>query len=145
MKRVSVYCRNNGWYISSMSQTTAGVWIGTPPHLKILSDDSADLGSAVVTALEASRQSVAHPIKWDKTLFDPMLSLAGVASWKEFVTSAARVAVAVDQEMIAIEPFENSGPNDGYTPLPHKNLQLPMDSTPEAIGEAVKQAIRLCE
>lgn len=144
MKRANVYRRDGAWYINAMSQTTAGVWIGTDPHLKESSDESAVLGQAILAALKGSTQSLPHPTKWGN-VFKPVLELAGVKTWNQFMLTATCVSIGANDSRITIEPSSNAGPQTGYTPLPDKKFQIPRHSTAKDIGDAVKQAITLCE
>jgi CDI immunity protein len=134
------------WYISAASQTTTGIWIGNEPQFKLpVALTSESLGLAIEKALDASGKVIPHPAEWTKEIYQPMLDLAGVESWRKFAAGTASLLVTADETSITIEPCKNDGPKDGYSFLPHKNFSIPLDSTAEAIGNAVMQGITLCE
>lgn len=145
MKSAIVYCRADAWYVGAMSQTTTGLWIGTPPDIKV-SHDAGDgrLGQAVIDCLKASQQSIPHPTEWDNSS-EPMLKLANVRSWTEFMRSASNVSVDADESSITIEPTRQMEVGSGYAPLPDKSIRIPLDSSGAIIGQAVRKAIAQCQ
>jgi hypothetical protein len=145
MKSASVYRRADGWYLSAMSRSTVGLWMATSPFGRLSTEERLTVvGEAVLRALQASQQDLAHPTRFDQ-VFEPMLALAGVTSWAKFMRGASNVSVDDDGEWLNLEPSRNQGPRDGYTPLLERTFRIAHDSTPEAIGQAVQQAIARCE
>src|SRR5260221_2028914 len=109
MKSATVYKRSDGWYFHSDSQTTAGVWIATPPFLKrSATESSMALGEAALVALNASCASVPHPIQWDG-IFQPMFDLANVREWGQFTADAKCLGLEADGEWLTINPMLNEG------------------------------------
>jgi hypothetical protein len=146
MKSAVVYRRDDGWYVHSSSKTMVGIWMAGEPYIRLSTEDShAALANAIQCALQASRENIPHPARFDSN-FKDMLRLAGVKSWAEFMRGARSVDVDDDGLSFTFEPTHNQGPRIGYyAPLIEKTLSIPRNSAPEEIADAVQRAIALCE
>ena len=124
-KSAAAYRRKNALLLHAESQTTAGVWIASPPFEKLDSgEDVVAIGQTIIKMLEASEASVPHPTKWDE-LFQPMLDLAGdVKSWTTFCKGACCVSVDLDDGKLTISPNKNAGAAEGFTPLRRRCIYL---------------------
>jgi hypothetical protein len=75
--------------VHSQSKTTAGVWILTEPVIQV-AKTSVEIGRAGRACLDASIRDVPHPATF-KNLFDPVLVIAGVTTFRSFLKSAHSV------------------------------------------------------
>jgi hypothetical protein len=146
MKCATAYKRSDGWYFQSDSQTTVGVWMATPPFLKLsTAASSTALGEAALTVLNASCNSVPHPNQdqWDE-VFQPMLELANVRSERQFERGTKCLGLDTEGEWLTIEPMINEGPTKGFSRISAKAVRLTLESSPRDIGEALQQAALSC-
>jgi len=146
MKSATVYKRKDSWYFHSSSQTTVGVWIASPPFLKLSdTNPSTTLGEAALTVLNASCSSVPHPNQdqWDE-IFQPMLELANVRSERQFERGTKCLGLDTEGEWLTIEPMINEGPTKGFSRISAKAVRLTLESSPRDIGEALQQAALSC-
>ena len=138
MKSATLYLRSARFLIHCSSQTTNGVWVLTRPCIALdggVSD--SEVGAAALSALQASRRGVPHPRQdqW-RGLFEPMLELAGVKSWKAFVTGAACLDLALEGETVTLTPMRNLGAANGFEPDASRSTTAKAE--PEALGRAVR-------
>jgi hypothetical protein len=144
-RQISVYARHDGWYINAMSQTTTGLYISTPPYLREYANISSQgLGEAALLALSKCQFGVPHPTEWDH-LLQPILDLAGVRTWTQFMRDVPSIDADYDEEEFVFRPTKNYGPKQEYGEATAKPIRIPKDSSPELIGEMMRAAIALCE
>ena len=145
MRRSGLYRRADGYYyICAESQTTAGLWMGVRPFLKLGVDEpAARLGEAVCEALAASRTGIPHPTDWD-AVEDPTLAMAGVKSVAKFAQGAKSVSVEDENGTLTIVPYKKMSPKGDFEEL-KSVVTVRNDVTPAAIGEAVVKAFEMCE
>lgn len=144
-KSATVYKKTHGWYLHSSSQTTDGVWISSSPYLRLPADSTlVTLGEAAIQVVEASTSPVEHPTDWSG-LFAPMLELAGAQSWRAFKNGAKCCGLEYEGNRLSITPHRSLGPNQGFEPVLHQTVVLPVDSTPEQIGAALERAFLACD
>jgi hypothetical protein len=146
MKRASAYKRRDGWYIHADSTTEVGIWMATPPYIKLDSDASLEaVGRAVLDALAASQQGVPHPpFNELDDKFDPKLKLAGVKTWATFAKRTLCVGITSDSQWLTVEPWENKGAKDGFVQMHGLEMRIPARSPPAQIGAAIEKAFTLC-
>jgi hypothetical protein len=115
-RKATVYMRRQQFLIHALSKTTDGVWILSEPcsALAIECDDRG-LGTAIRRTLEGSLPEVPHPSSWNK-VFEPMLRLAGVKTWKAFATGSACIQIETDGNQVVLIPQTNRGPKEGFEP-----------------------------
>ena len=139
------YKRPDGFYFSSSSLTTDGVWLASPPYLKLPLDCApAALGDAVIQVIQASRTTprVPHPDNWDEFERDcPLLQLAGVPSWNAFEKNAKSCGLQSDGEGIQMSPQRSAGRNQGFVGIPDAEVDVPLAATPEEIGATLARAL----
>ncbi|MFO0907107.1 MAG: contact-dependent growth inhibition system immunity protein [Isosphaeraceae bacterium] len=144
-KQAVAYSKDQVYYIHASSRTTAGMWIATPPFLKVAADgDVKALGDAILQALNASTDPVPQPTNWSG-LIAPLLELAGVKSWGTFMRRAKCLEVGMDGEKLRLTPNRNLGSKEGFEASPSKAVELPVTSSPEQVGTAVEEAMNRCE
>lgn len=140
MKHVSVNRRGERFIVYPTSRTVHGVWIASDPCVAIGVDCSeAELGTVVLSALEASKSSVPHPTDWSRTP-DPVLDAAGVKTWSEFDTDCISVDVEDPGDRFEFVPRENKGADEGSEEISEKTSSNEKPSTPELIGAALREA-----
>jgi hypothetical protein len=145
MKGATVYERGGVLYFSPSSLTTAGVWIGTEPLLRLdPGSSSVDLGESASDVLNASHEGVPHPTNWS-ALLEPLLRLAGVKSWTTFMKGAKCVSLRLDCSGLRLIPHHNLGGKEGYRPIEEQVIVLVSPSPLEAIGKAVYESLSRCK
>ncbi len=143
MQHTSLYLIADGWVLTSMSRTRAGVWVANLVVHRLDTDCAdADLGSAVLESLEASELDVPHPESLPmhhRQLRDKL----GVMSYESFLARAGLLAVHRRQSAVILTAHRNRGTQFGFEPLPGKlTLQAPQ---PLDLGEAVRRTASQCE
>jgi hypothetical protein len=142
MSSAAVYQLKDRIFVHPWQKTTAGLGIASEPYVS-LPLDTHELGHAVLAALAESGKTVPHPASW-KGQDAPLLKAAGVRSQKAFQTGSRFVHVEREGRTLRIEPSHNGGTkgdDKGFNPLPGLALSLPLDSTAEAVGSAVRAAL----
>lgn len=144
MKAATVYQNGSVVCFHSSSKTTAGLWIATPPFLRVEPGSAvAAKGEAVLEVLNASREGVPHPTSWGG-LIAPLLELAGVKSWAAFMKNAACLNLEVLGERLKVIPNRNLGPKEGFEPVPGDAVEIPFPSSPGEIGGVLEVALTRC-
>jgi hypothetical protein len=124
------YKRGDQVYIHASSKTTSGVWILQPPVLAAAAQDNSGLGRCVAEAMDVSREGIPHPSSWAGA-FDPILDVAGVASWDAFTDGVLCVGISVENGRMSFVPTKNLGPQQGFGYL--KDKQIAISSTEPAL------------
>lgn len=126
MKKATAYLRNEMIFMHSLSETTAGVWILSEPVLTAAKNNSVSIGKNVYAALNNSRSKVPHPTSW-KGIFDPVLTLAGVKTYKAFMINCKCVEIEFDGRQVSFLPMKNLGSSGGFERLNIKSVQVSID------------------
>jgi len=141
MKRATVYRRGAVILIHPSSCTTDGVWILSKPCVRLSSDcGDAEMGSAVLSALEGSKLSVPHPTQW-KGLLEPLLMAAGVKAWKTFVKSAVCVEVEQQNGQLEFIPTVNLGSDEGFQANKSKQSEVVLPARSDVVGAVLRGAL----
>jgi hypothetical protein len=144
MKNSEALLRPDAWYCSPYNKTTAGAWIGVEPIVKIPPDaPAAVLGATLIELLAASTGPVPHPTDWKK-LLEPLLTAAGVKSWRALAAGAKSVSVESDGAFYTVCPSARDRRNN-FLPLPERDIRLPISATAEELGKAIQKGASLCE
>jgi len=149
MKCATVYGRSDRYIVCSLSRTTTGVWISSEPFLKLQRPVlMPQLGDAILSALEASRQDVEHPgtTGW-KILPTPLLRIAGVGSQAALQLGSHLVSVERTESHLSVVPHQNdgaAGPQRGFTELRTEAAYLDGNPSGETLGSAVIKAFKQC-
>jgi len=105
----AVYVRDKRYFVHAYSITVKGIAVASDPFFAVESkagDES--LGAAVESALMKSRTEV--PDLPASARHDaPLLKLAKVRSWREFMRGAKYLAVVRSGKDISIERWDNDG------------------------------------
>jgi hypothetical protein len=146
MKAASSYLKNGKIYIHPSSKTTAGVWILSEPVIVLdCKESSKNLGSAVIDALNSSKEQMPHPTTW-KSIFDPILKLSGSKSWNNFVKSTRCVEIELDENIICFIPTLNQGEKEGFSQLSSKKISVnSLSVTYDKMGECLLEVFNNCE
>lgn len=143
MKRADVYRRGTSILVHSLSETTEGVWIVSPPCVRLAEEDTdTELGEVVVAALGRSCVGLPHPTRWDG-LLRPLLDAARVKTWRTFVNNAVSVGVEKLGEQLELVPTENLGAKGGFEERGALKVTLAMPKDAEQVGAAVREALAL--
>jgi hypothetical protein len=145
MKGASVYAASDTLFLSPSSLTTAGVWVGTQPVLRLEPGSGPSvLGEAVIRVLNASHDNLPHPTDWN-ALLRPLLESAGARSWAAFMNKAKCVCLRFDGEEMKLIPHRNLGTEEGYQAIEELITTLRFPSSPVEIGEAVNDSVSRCQ
>lgn len=140
MQAATVYQSRGMIYLHSSSKTTTGIWIATPPFIKVLPGDRSVLGDAALTDLAASLSSVSHPENWTGVLA-PLLEVANVKTWSTFIKTAASVHLEMERQRLRIIPQMNLGPNAGFESLTESATELSATAPAAEIGFGLELAL----
>lgn len=141
-KRASVHLRKNILYFSSSSQTVLSAWIGSPPYIKAdFSEKDDNINKIVLDVLNASKQGVPYP-KTFNGLFEPVLTLAGVKSYRTFMKGAFCCELEEENGMVTITPTQNEGGN-GFSHLNDASIKLCSEEK-DNIAQKLRVAFGLC-
>jgi hypothetical protein len=123
--------------------TSAGVWIFSEPIVALSAEGTAaELGRAVLAALDRSRSPVPHPDQDDWVhLGKSLYTAAGVKSWRAFSVSAELVSAEEEGDRIALMPWRNLGPKDGFEPDPSRQVFVTRND-PAQVGETAAELLR---
>ena len=142
MRASTIYERGGVLYLHSQSRTTAGVWILSAPAFAVGKEYPDEVGRAICECLTASHENVPHPTSFAR-LFDPVLELAGVRTWRAFAKSAKCVEVETsDDATVVLSSTRNAGPTEGFIALPIAT-RVPFVS--DVLGRAALDALANCE
>jgi hypothetical protein len=142
MKHVAMYLTDAEWVLTSMSRTTAGVWVANLVIHRLAHNCSdEDLGGALLAALEASALDVPHPASWPEFHRKYRASL-GVVSYERFLARCRLLNVHLVNDTVLLAPHRNRGPQRGFEPLAEKKT-LPVPDAP-ALGQAVREWSERC-
>jgi len=75
----------------------------------------------------------------------PIPKLAGVKSWNTFVKNARCVNVKVAGGKVLFTPSRNKGPKQYFEPIVDDAVELPVGSSEELIGDALREAFTQCK
>jgi len=147
MMSATAYKRGDGIYLHSNSRTTMGLWIATPPFIRIHLDESEHVkGKAILETLAASGGTVEHPKQdeWND-VFCPMLRLAAVKSERAFEEGTLRCDLEVDGTQLRIVPCRQIRPGRGYESIESLAILISVQSSPGAISAGLEEAFSRCE
>jgi hypothetical protein len=142
MKIASVYEREEAWYFQPSSKTTNGLWVATPPVIRLAPQDSTQRkGEAAIEALGASRESIPIPAN-PSALVAPLLAMAKVRSWPAFMKRAKLTMLELDHGTLRIIPQKKlADPEGALESLPEKTIELSEGAHPAEIGAALEEAM----
>jgi hypothetical protein len=147
MKFVGVYKRQKQIYVSPMSKTTMGLWIGTPPRVVVDETEPPSIkGKYVREALRHSQEGIPHPTDLDSS-FDDFLKETGIKSWSKFAKTALRCSIELKGDQLAFLPYRNSGPKEHYNfvPIRDRKMTISVDASDEELGLLLEKAFEACE
>ncbi|GIW84017.1 MAG: hypothetical protein KatS3mg106_530 [Gemmataceae bacterium] len=141
-KAVSIFERNDKWYIHPDCLTITGPWIPGPPFLEVDRRDSVENKyQAIMKALQESKSGLPVPSNVSEEL-KPLFRMAKVRSWSEFAKGAKYVALDLMNDQIVITPHRKMKRyKSAFEPILEQAIRLPMDAGPEKIVEAISEAL----
>jgi hypothetical protein len=140
MKYASAYLRDGRVFLNPISETTKLFLITWDP-LVICSEDDAQLGSKVLSALSQSVVNVPHPASWGGRS-NAMAKAAGVRSYEAFADTAKCVTISQSDNEVVLTPTKNGGPRKRFLNLKTKIRCQPME---EEVTQALRTAFDACE
>jgi hypothetical protein len=141
MKSASIYMRNKRFIVHPWSTTLTGLLIATEPFIVLDGAVSPeDLGKAICHALDSAASGLPYPERW-LDIDKPLLSAAGVKSWKAFVKQAACCLTLEKDKVIEIVPQKNLGTRDGFQDTGLQRTTIAIEAGYRAIGEAAVTAM----
>lgn len=142
MKACGVYERGGKLLVQASSRTDQGVWILDGDVFELASDaDEEALGQVVSTALQQS-STVPHPTQWGG-LMKPLLTKAGVKSWRTFVRGTRCVRVKSERGGWTALPYRNLGPSEGFEEILGVEIAVSPNGSAAALGRAVREALEV--
>lgn len=143
-KSADAYLRSGGRvYIRAISETVAGVGISSGPPFVAALDKPEDIASALQEALQYSKPGVPHPSREKLNhIFDPVLAIAGVGSWRTFSKGARCVDIRVEGDSVRLIPTRNLWPR-GFEELLERGRVIALSSS--ELGNAVIEAFDAAE
>lgn len=104
MKSCQVFFKHSTAFVYTQCTTEHGLGVTTAPMLKAQAADAMELGSAVVTCLEASRDGIPTPQDFP-AIAKQMFQFAGEKSWSRFARGAILRAVWLEGTRARIVPY----------------------------------------
>jgi len=145
MKMADIYERADAWYIQSSSRAITGLWVGTPPTVRIGRHEPRQRRyEAAFQALSESRQGVPLP-KPEDNLVAEILHMANVKSWSAFMRSAKCISLELENGRLSIVPYCKQGSKGALGSIPEKVIELAADASPEEVGAAMEEAFTRCQ
>jgi len=142
-KRASAHLRKSTLYFNPLSQTVLSAWIGKPPYLKVgIMESDNEINVMVLAVLEESTEGIPYPKTFDG-LFEPILTLAGVKSYRTFMKGASCCELAEENGVITITPTRNQGAN-GFTHLNDLSIEVSLSET-KNIAKKLREAFDRCK
>jgi hypothetical protein len=143
MKQTAMYLTGSEWVLTSMSRTTAGVWVANFVIHRLASTSTDDeLGNAVLQSLEASAVDVPHPASWPEHHRRYRQSL-GVVNYDRFIGGVRFLAAHLVNRVLVLTPHRNRGADRGFEPLANKLTVQVVDAP--TLGEAVRRWAEHCK
>ena len=147
MHSAAIYQLKDRLLVHPWQRTTMGLGIASEPYVSLPLDvDLNALGNCALAALAQSGKTVPHPLSW-KGLNEPRLRAAGVKSEKAFQTGSRSLTIDRVGDALRIEPSRNGGARGdakGFEPLPELGISVPLNSAAEALGSAIRAALKKC-
>lgn len=146
MPSVAVYRLRDRYLIHPICLTTAGVGVACEPYLALAADCSIEeVGSAVLTALDAANVVVRHPTDW-KSFGLKRLAAAGVKSELALHRQAHLVMLQANAGHLQAVPHRNGGTrgdDKGFHALTGDTTAI-ANFGAVALGAGVLKAFLLC-
>jgi hypothetical protein len=145
MKQAQFFKRGADFFVFPSVQTTAGLWMGVDPVVKLGSDSPHEAqGCAILQALAMSEVGVPHPLDWSVPTTS-LFQLAGARSCNEFEKSAKSIVVELDNGNLRLTPSRSLGVGKGFEPLlESEEIRLPATASPQEIGAGLDEALKRC-
>lgn len=138
-RTASIYKRDGKFVICANARVKDGYLIDHEPFVLLQEPVSAmDLGKAVTEALAQYRTDVEAPPS-SQEFFSFFAQLAGVETYREFMSGARYCNVEQIGDVIEFRPMRNDGEEFGA--LEEASIEIPRTSNHEAIGRAASAGI----
>lgn len=137
----SVYKRDKRVIVCANAEVTDGYIIDHEPFVMMEEPvPAADLGRAIVEALNQFRTDVPPPKSTDEFL-SYFAALAGVSSYQAFMQGATHLTVERAADMLSFMPMENDGESFDSIEEETETAVLSAKATHEEIGRRAIQSL----
>lgn len=117
-----IYQKRGEFIIHSLSQTISGLLIATEPFIVLPIDTPHfKLKESIYIALNSSKIGIAHPTDWGKKQKEFLKNIKE-KSLKTLHIDTKYCEITLQDNIITIYPTENLGPDNGFSPLPEKEI-----------------------
>ncbi len=142
MKLTTIYERGDTWYFEPYSRAITGLWVATPPLLRLDKDASAKHKyEAAMEALNSSQEGIPLPSD-EEDPSAPFLAMAKTNSWAAFMKTSRVIDVELHNGRLTITPQRRlRRPAGALEPISERALDLPADASPEEIVKAMDEAM----
>ncbi len=147
MPQTNIYLRNDQqWILSSLSRTTAGVWVANGVVHRLPRDCSLEeLGAALLASLAASQEGVPHPTNWAAFRREYQEAL-GAYNMARFEAESKLVTLSQvplqEGAAFKLTPTRYDSSKKGYDPLKSTTKDGPL--TPAELGQALLDCVARC-
>lgn len=141
MKLCEIYFRKDRAYVVSQSSTTFGVFVSVGPMYKVVETTPMRIGTAVLNALNASREGIPQPEE-QRTIQNNLLSFTEAKNWKDLARTSTYVSVQAEGNIVTVHPHRLD-PSEGF--VPHGESIACSEITADVIGNAILKAANVDE
>lgn len=145
MKCGEVYVRLTKWYFYPSSRCITGLWVATPPILKLASLASyREKGEAAMRVLQESQDNVPLPDS-PSAFMRALLEISNSKSWAVFANRAQFLSIQLDGSTLTILPSRKLGSGGAFEGVPESAITLEQSATQDEVGHALEVARLSCE
>lgn len=140
IKRIVAYMRDGSCHIHSTHVTKSGIPVFARPCVEFRFDDPDERIASVIHECISGCRDGLPDVKDFKGHLREMLSCFNAKSWRDLVFRRTSVGIDQCEGVLIFTPLTNEGAKGGYAGKRELERRLPIDSTPEAIAEALRSA-----
>jgi hypothetical protein len=137
-----------GWrgdiILNRVDTTIDGIPVSTSDVVRWPRDVSPEIiGRDLVRIIDDARSGIApiEPDQWGE-LFRPILTAAGVKTWRQFMSAATDLSIFEDAGLVYLVPSVNLGPSEGFDGILDAMQHAPLRDH-ERLGEAIIRGLAL--
>lgn len=138
----SVYFFQGRALVYALGRTVEGAWIPSGSIEAFPMEPMIGAASALLKALEASRQGLPQPEDW-ATVMEPLLEASGARKWPDFLKEARCMGVEQRGDVLSVVPTKNLGEEGGFEPLVSEAVR-PGGASTVALARALEEALERC-
>jgi len=103
MQLCEIYFRKGNIYVVSQSSTNIGLYVSVGPMFKANPDVPSEVGTAVLSALNASQAGIAQPENL-RPIQNELYSFTDAKGWANLARTSKCLTVQRDGEIVTIQP-----------------------------------------